>query len=397
MGFFSNSVSAGKVVPVVAIRETAFGDSSWWIISQGHRRPAARSLYYTDFEQILSVLADGGLICLDVSNEGSAYSEMWNAVLTSALWDLGIPRDRLLYVTQNLAFQPNQPSTCFAGEVQHAHYFIRQGLVLLQREYATPESISQHADRMLRSRRQMTSDKIRHFLCMNFTPRWHRWITALFLFHRGYLSRGFLSFPGAVGLKMSDMTDLQKFVPNIRGREEFLSGTDGFLELCPLTLDLAIGSKSVPEYQFPLELMAQSLFQIVTESEVGDGNQVRITEKILKPIVGLQPFIVVGNRGSLHILRAMGFKTFEPLWDESYDRIDDPAARLDAVFAQVDQLMRIPVEVLRSRIEDMTEVLLHNFVHMLKVAPVLFEAATQARLRTAIARMAMIEQEPLVP
>jgi hypothetical protein len=38
------------------------------------------------------------------------------------------------------------------------------------------------------------------------------------------------------------------------------------------------------------------------------------------------PFVIVGTRGSLEYLRSYGFRTFEGIWDESYDSAEDTYA-----------------------------------------------------------------------
>jgi hypothetical protein len=40
---------------------------------------------------------------------------------------------------------------------------------------------------------------------------------------------------------------------------------------------------------------------------------------------------LVGTAGSLEYLRSYGFKTFDTVWSESYDRIKDPGLRLELV------------------------------------------------------------------
>ena len=44
-----------------------------------------------------------------------------------------------------------------------------------------------------------------------------------------------------------------------------------------------------------------------------------MTEKTWKPILAQQPFILIGQQKHLHTLRKMGFETFQPFIDESYD------------------------------------------------------------------------------
>ena len=66
-----------------------------------------------------------------------------------------------------------------------------------------------------------------------------------------------------------------------------------------------------------------SNISLVTETLADDPNSggypYFLTEKIWKPIICQQPFIVYGQRGYLKCLREMGFKTFSNVWDESYD------------------------------------------------------------------------------
>jgi len=57
---------------------------------------------------------------------------------------------------------------------------------------------------------------------------------------------------------------------------------------------------------------------IVSESIV-NGKEIFITEKIWKPIISGQPFVVHGQCGYLKHLKKLGFQTYGKFWDESYD------------------------------------------------------------------------------
>jgi hypothetical protein len=56
-----------------------------------------------------------------------------------------------------------------------------------------------------------------------------------------------------------------------------------------------------------------------------------VSEKIFKPLAFQHPFIVYGSEGTLRYLQALGFETFDNLWDESYDSVTSDSARFDAV------------------------------------------------------------------
>jgi len=62
-----------------------------------------------------------------------------------------------------------------------------------------------------------------------------------------------------------------------------------------------------------------------------DDSRIQLTEKILRPIAVGQPFILAGTQGSLDYLRSYGFRTFDNIWDESYDNEPSAEKRLLAI------------------------------------------------------------------
>jgi hypothetical protein len=71
-----------------------------------------------------------------------------------------------------------------------------------------------------------------------------------------------------------------------------------------------------------IEIVLETLF---------DDTRLHLTEKILRPIACGQPFLLAATHGSLEYLRGYGFKTFSSVIDESYDTIEDPVCRLEAI------------------------------------------------------------------
>ena len=71
-------------------------------------------------------------------------------------------------------------------------------------------------------------------------------------------------------------------------------------------------------------------FNLVSETN-DNNNDVFITEKLWKPIIAKQIFVVHGNLGYLKKLREMGFRTFDSVFDESYDQEPDPAKRIEKI------------------------------------------------------------------
>jgi len=77
--------------------------------------------------------------------------------------------------------------------------------------------------------------------------------------------------------------------------------------------------------------------EIVLETIV-DDQRWHLTEKTLRPIACGHPFMIMGTPGILKYLRRYGFKTFSPLIDESYDDIQNPVERMQAI---IDVMKRI--------------------------------------------------------
>jgi hypothetical protein len=69
---------------------------------------------------------------------------------------------------------------------------------------------------------------------------------------------------------------------------------------------------------------------IVSETNDND-HEVFMTEKIWKPIIAQQFFVVHGNYLYLQKLKEMGFKTFNNYFEEAYDLDRDPSMRIDTI------------------------------------------------------------------
>ena len=95
---------------------------------------------------------------------------------------------------------------------------------------------------------------------------------------------------------------------------------------------------------------------IVSETNDNDTD-IFMTEKIWKPIIAGHVFIVHGNYRYLQKLREMGFKTFESVFDESYDTIRDPNKRIDALTGLIQKLKSSDWNKIYKQTEDIRE---HN-------------------------------------
>jgi hypothetical protein len=81
------------------------------------------------------------------------------------------------------------------------------------------------------------------------------------------------------------------------------------------------------------------------------------SEKVFKPIACYHPFIVLGGKGELDILKRRGYRTFSKWFDESYDTLPD-TQRMDAIIEVLKYIDSIEDKV--SWFESMRPVLEHN-------------------------------------
>jgi hypothetical protein len=84
-----------------------------------------------------------------------------------------------------------------------------------------------------------------------------------------------------------------------------------------------------------IEVVLETLF---------DDPRWHLTEKALRPIACGRPFMLMATAGSLQYLRQYGFQTFAGLIDESYDEIQNPRQRLQAVIKEMTRISSLPLQ-----------------------------------------------------
>ena len=118
----------------------------------------------------------------------------------------------------------------------------------------------------------------------------------------------------------------------------------------------------------------QCAIDVVMET-LFDDDRLHLTEKTLRPIACGKPFILAGTWGSLAYLREYGFQTFGNLIDESYDTVQDPVQRLQAIADVMRSIAGMPVTQRQQLYQDMQTVADYNQQHF-------FSDAFAAQLNT---------------
>lgn len=116
--------------------------------------------------------------------------------------------------------------------------------------------------------------------------------------------------------------------------------------------------KYLPDDAIPLDdrhynsdWYTNTCFSVVAETDPSHKDLIFITEKTFKPISAGHPFIIHGNPGTLSCLKDNGFKTFDKLFDERYDNIEDPFERLVAIVDEIENFDATKLELIENEVQ----------------------------------------------
>ena len=204
-------------------------------------------------------------------------------------------------------------------------------------------------------------EKSKDFLCFNKVPLEHRIRLLDRVLENDLLDRSFYSFEGLPNW----LHHLSKEFKNVLLNENKF----------PIRLNIT------PERPNPamienedLKYFDNSYFSVVTETTFYNDNTCRafkygtmdnifITEKTFKCFPSIHPFIVLAYPGILTELKKLGYKTFAPLIDETYDTIINDDDRFEAIWKEITRLLqKTPNEWIQWQ-TDIKQILEYNKNH----------------------------------
>jgi len=164
----------------------------------------------------------------------------------------------------------------------------------------------------------------RDFTILSRTHKWWRAIALADLRNQGLLDNSYWSY-----CETTESTDIEDCPIEV-----------DYLKLKQATLDFVAGGPYVSDELTQEERNDHSLntepkyfmnsyCNIVLESQFDydQSGGILVSEKTFKPIKHGQMFFVAGGAGSLQVLRDMGYKTFDSVLDNRYDRESDNTMR----------------------------------------------------------------------
>lgn len=107
-------------------------------------------------------------------------------------------------------------------------------------------------------------------------------------------------------------------------------------------------------------LQEQAYLCLTTETMFFEKTAQFFSEKVFKPIIFLQPFLIFGPYHSLAMLHEMGYLTFDPFLNEAYDNIEDPHQRFEALLQEIDRLSKFSHEQMQTLVRRCLPIMQKN-------------------------------------
>lgn len=201
------------------------------------------------------------------------------------------------------------------------------------------------------------------FLNLNRRWRLHRPLLITLLKSKNLLDQGHISFApsddgqdwNTVYPKLENMYAHHTEISNILKKHSDVKKLPAmYLDTEDLVTNRAMHENSIEYYYM------ETYFSIVNETTYHE-NTPFLSEKIFKTIAMGHPFIMVTAPNSLQYLKELGYKTYEPFIDESYDSIEDPGDRILAILDEVERLCSMSEKVLRKQwLPNVRTIAAHN-------------------------------------
>jgi hypothetical protein len=203
---------------------------------------------------------------------------------------------------------------------------------------------------------QQTFDK--KFINLNRMKRSHRCLLLTLLHKKNLIKEGYVSFDEM------DINYYKARMKNSYPEFKYLLTEEQLKETLPLVVDNYDRSLNPWHYgqRSLFKFYRNSYFSVVTETH-GETKKYPsfLSEKTFKAISHKHPFIVVSTTGILHMLRQLGYKTFNGIIDESYDEIEDDVERLTMITNEIERLCNLNEEQLIEFKQQALEIVEYNY------------------------------------
>jgi len=323
-----------------------WNDASYWTGWEGNTYGFENFLCYVP-DAVMSDAREGrALLVIDNLNEGFYDARLYQ-FLHDSCTRFKLPPKTIMFLTGNELDTRGYAEWCEQHSITDRitvmgfpHLMYMQ---MLNLRNSTQPSWQDHTVVKTKHR------SIANYNCLNRVNRNHRELFVMKLIDRDLHTHGMVSHNT---LSYHAWTD--HGVPQ--------SVIDKATALLPLVVDDADFDNNKAMH-INTNLYLNSWCSVITETHAFDElHNLFVSEKLWKPVFALQPFMVWGQRGTLAQLHRWGYETFDCLWDESYDQLDD-LQRLDAILDNIHSLSVIKDKT--GWLDQAREICVHNQRHFM--------------------------------
>jgi len=173
-----------------------------------------------------------------------------------------------------------------------------------------------------------SAKKTKDFVCLNRSYKYHRPRIINELYEQGLLDFSFYSLAEIMTADEEEYTVVKDLGMPILAKGE----PDHNIDPAGRMSHDSVGNIDWAKYS-KLFISTESLMFDCTDTipDYAPYEILFVSEKVHKPLAWGMPFVILGPARSLAHMKSLGFKSFAPYIDESYDEIDDPEERYQAV------------------------------------------------------------------
>jgi predicted CopG family antitoxin len=304
-----------------------------------------------------------GQIMLALNNTHEAFHLPVEQLYKSLVLNEGIPPENILLISE---------SADIADEVARCAELFNVGKMkaewILQFEFNMQRDMVQNWG----DRQHLPTLEVKQYpkKFLNFNRRWRPHRVMLVALYRIFN----LLKHGHVSLGANDQhLNWERMVPDLkniaRENEQLLKliedNEDALLNIPPLYLDTNDLITNHAELQPGTDfLYSESLVSVVTETNffTGFGFEIGrfLSEKTFKPIAKCHPFIIASVPRMLDKLRELGYKSFSPYIDESYDLETNDNLRLLKIVKELERISNMSDSEVEQFIHNVRPICEHN-------------------------------------
>jgi len=215
-----------------------------------------------------------------------------------------------------------------------------------------------------------TKDVIRdkHFLSYNRSAHPHRCAAGLEMFEYQLNKKGMVSFPSDIEGIEGNPFSIQEGIDMFYKKSNYnKDSVDNFRKDLPWIAD--VDGIFNQNNQWDSDVYRDSFLNTYFSFVVGsvfdsyhnhEPYSVFMSEKIYKPLTNFHPFLYMSNSGTLEVLKELGFKTFHPFIDESYDKEPDNLKRFNMIMSELKRLCNMKISELHNLYWQLSDTLIHN-------------------------------------